>query len=729
MNRGSAFRVAVASVTSTVWGRFLPRWASLLLAGLAGAASVSAAPYITGFNQLYGSPSDGPFLIFGSGFYPSTTRSISFGGVAASYAYPLYTNSAYALETYVPAGAPVGPVAVVVTIDGLATQSYWNFYVVGAGPYIHDFSPAAGGDGVTVTLTGEHFAGATSVTFNGLPATLSYIGFDTHFTVTTPIGVTTGPITVTTPNGSFTTTSNYFAPSMISGFSPVAGAAGTIVTLTGVNFLGATCVAFNGVQVPVSPLNNTTLQVVAPVGVTTGPIAIITPANPFVTSSNFVVLPAITGFTPNAGPPGTSVTILGANFTDGGAVPVVKFNGLGAVVGGFTGNQISATVPVGATTGPVTVTTTNGTATSASSFYLPPTISSFTPASGAAGSWVRINGANFLGASAVSFNGLAAAAFNVTNNSTLGALLPTGVTTGPISVTTPGGTANSGSLLFYGTPAIASFAPLHGLAGTNVVVTGLNLQGATTVSFNGQSASFTLSNNTTLSVRVPPNPSSGPIQVVTGGGTAVSATAFVIDTSDLAVAVKATASPIAVGGNLTYVITVTNAGPYTAFNARLGDTLPALTNLGFRSTTLGTFSTNTYFPVLVCTFGDLPAGGSAVITLVNKAPLTPGLVTNIASVAADLTDPVPLNNVVTNFTLVQSLPLLSIQELSTNLVQITWPPDLTNFQLQFKSQANTNVPVWTNDAQAPVISNLVSGSRLTVTETNTDASRFYRLKR
>ena len=221
---------------------------------------------------------------------------------------------------------------------------------------------------------------------------------------------------------------------------------------------------------------------------------------------------------------------------------------------------------------------------------------------------------------------------------------------------------------------------------------------------------------------------------MTAGGTAASPSAFVIDTSDLSVTATATASPITVGSNLTYVITVTNAGPYTAPNARLGDTLPSLTNLVAKYTTLGSFSTNIFstnplVAVLVCSFGDLPVGGSAVVTLVNKAPLTPGLVTNLASVAADDGDPVSLNSVFTNFTLVQSLPLLSIQAVPANLVQIIWPADLTNYQLQYKSDPTTNVLYWTNDVQTPVASNLSRGLRLTVTETNAGANRVYRLKR
>jgi len=75
--------------------------------------------------------------------------------------------------------------------------------------------------------------------------------------------------------------------------------------------------------------------------------------------------PTITGFTPGSGPTGTSVTISGTNFT--GATAVL-FNGVSASFTVSSATAIQASVPAGATTGPLTVTTLGGTATSASSF-------------------------------------------------------------------------------------------------------------------------------------------------------------------------------------------------------------------------------------------------------------------------------------------------------------------------------------------------------------------------
>src|SRR5206468_12452829 len=89
--------------------------------------------------------------------------------------------------------------------------------------------------------------------------------------------------------------------------------------------------------------------------------------------------------------------------------------------------------------------TPGGTATSTNNFTaIPaPTITSFTPTSGPVGTSVTISGTNFTGATAVTFNGASAASFTVTSATRIQATVPPGATTGPLSATTPGGTATS----------------------------------------------------------------------------------------------------------------------------------------------------------------------------------------------------------------------------------------------------------------------------------------------
>src|SRR2546429_9137487 len=100
----------------------------------------------------------------------------------------------------------------------------------------------------------------------------------------------------------------------------------------------------------------------------------------------------------------------------------------------------------------------------------PPTITSFAPPSGPAGTSVTINGTSFTGATAVAFNGVSAS-FTVTSDTAIQATVPTGATTGPLSVTTPAGTATSSGAFTVGSGStITSFAPTSGPAGTSVTI-------------------------------------------------------------------------------------------------------------------------------------------------------------------------------------------------------------------------------------------------------------------
>jgi uncharacterized repeat protein (TIGR03803 family) len=70
---------------------------------------------------------------------------------------------------------------------------------IGLGPFI-ETQPTAAMIGSRVTILGNNLAGATSVTFNGTPASFTIIS-NTAITTTVPTGATTGVVKVTTPDG------------------------------------------------------------------------------------------------------------------------------------------------------------------------------------------------------------------------------------------------------------------------------------------------------------------------------------------------------------------------------------------------------------------------------------------------------------------------------------------------------------------------------------------------
>jgi outer membrane protein assembly factor BamB len=82
----------------------------------------------------------------------------------------------------------------------------------------------------------------------------------------------------------------------------------------------------------------------------------------------------------------------------------------------------------------------------------PPGISSFTPTSGPVGTAVTINGSHFTGATAVRFNGTAATSFTVVNDGQITTTVPTGATTGAVSVTTAAGTGSSSGVFTVTVP-------------------------------------------------------------------------------------------------------------------------------------------------------------------------------------------------------------------------------------------------------------------------------------
>ncbi|HWN95064.1 MAG TPA: M6 family metalloprotease domain-containing protein [Methylomirabilota bacterium] len=104
--------------------------------------------------------------------------------------------------------------------------------------------------------------------------------------------------------------------------------------------------------------------------------------------------PAVFGFTPGSGSVGTLVTLSGTNFT---GVTAVRFNGTIAAYAVNSQTQIVATVPGGASTGPISVTTGNGTAVSALNFNVTGGVANdnFASASVLSGSSGAISGANF----------------------------------------------------------------------------------------------------------------------------------------------------------------------------------------------------------------------------------------------------------------------------------------------------------------------------------------------
>ena len=503
----------------------------------------AAAPTISDVEPNQGSELGGTSVVItGTGFSNGVTcpADVTFGGTPA-------TSCVVNNDTQITAVAPphaVGAVDIVVTNDdGPSTNGLAdNFnYIEQPAPTITGLSPSSGSAGTTVTITGTGFRNegapiVSAVTFDGVSATY-VVTSNTTITATAPAHAPgTVRVAVTTPGG---TTANTSADDFTYGSSvptvtdvnPAGGptAGGNLVVITGTGFNGVTGAAgvkFGATNATSYIVNNDTqITAVAPAG-TAGAVNITVTHPVNGTSVNTVnddyvygATPTITSVAPAAGSAagGTVVTITGTGLTGATAV---TFGGTAATT--FIVNSdttITATAPAHAAgTVDVVVTTPIGTSanTAGDNFVYvaagAPVITDVTPGQGstAGGTSVTITGSGFTGATAVTFCGVAATSFTVTNATTITAVAPARTAgTCDVVVTTPLGTSPNtadDNFIYGAAPSITSISPTSGATagGTSVTITGTGFTGATGVTFGSTAAtSFTVNSDTSITAVAP----------------------------------------------------------------------------------------------------------------------------------------------------------------------------------------------------------------------------------
>ena len=121
-----------------------------------------------------------------------------------------------------------------------------------------------------------------------------------------------------------------------------------------------------------------------------------------------------------------------------------------------------------------------------------------------------------------------------------------------------------------------------------------------------------------------------------------SITTGVTASSDLSITKADSPDPVTAGGMLTYTIGVTNNGPSTAASVTVTDTLPS--GVAYVSSSGTGWSCSHSAGVVTCTRASLVVGAAPSITITTTAPSVTGDITNNATVAPVLSDPVPGNN-------------------------------------------------------------------------------------
>ncbi|MEO4000559.1 IPT/TIG domain-containing protein [Mesorhizobium sp. CAU 1732] len=226
-----------------------------------------APPAISAIAPASGSTLGGTEVaITGGGFTGATA--VSFGGTPA----PSFTVLS---DTQITAIAPAGASG---TIDIVVTSPGGTSAVGAAGSFtyvtplaIDAIAPASGptAGGSEVAITGTGFTGASVVSFGGTNAQSFTVVNDTLITATTPAANTAGAVDVEVDTATLVNGFTYMAPPAIDAIAPNTGSTlgGTLVTITGTDFMAPVSIRFGSVEAAnVTLVNATTITATTPEG-------------------------------------------------------------------------------------------------------------------------------------------------------------------------------------------------------------------------------------------------------------------------------------------------------------------------------------------------------------------------------------------------------------------------------------------------------------------------------
>jgi hypothetical protein len=306
-------------------------------------------------------------------------------GTAAGVAEPALVRAVTPTEitAEVPAGAWLRG-RFTVNIAGLgpasSTQEFTRLAVVA----MSDFQPRSGPTGTLVRITGAGFSANLAddvVTLQGVRCEVT-AATATELTVRVPMAAQSGLFEVSVANNGSARLAAAFVvtrPPTIAAFSPARLTVTQDVTVTGTGF-GTTPslveISIGGRPLQLLTVTDTQLTAKVPVGVVSGRVnVLVRMQGSAIAATDLVVDPllAVASFAPQTGYPGTPVALRGDGFLTGS---VVLFNGTVATPITLTQSAIAVVVPVGATTGAISVRTADGRVIAASGVFTvttPPT--------------------------------------------------------------------------------------------------------------------------------------------------------------------------------------------------------------------------------------------------------------------------------------------------------------------------------------------------------------------
>jgi hypothetical protein len=281
------------------------------------------------------------------------TTAVTFGGVPAS-------SFTVVSDDYIIAIVGKGGTGdVAVTANG-STATRYGFYYGEA--VINSITPATGGPGTVVTITGTGFVGVAGIDFGNAYGISATVNSPTSITVTVPTGGA-GLVTVNFGDGSRVSSDafTYQSPvTSIASVMPNVGGQGTVVSIKGSGFSQATAVTFGGVPAASYTVNSPNSITATVAGGASGNVSVTSPMGTGVLSGfSFTGAPIITRFSPEAAASGTTITITGTNFNPAAAANIVYVGGLKAEVITASEKTLTVKVPAGAPYSYISVTNNN----------------------------------------------------------------------------------------------------------------------------------------------------------------------------------------------------------------------------------------------------------------------------------------------------------------------------------------------------------------------------------
>jgi RHS repeat-associated protein len=495
--------------------------AIIFFAGFIVLPTASAAPNVVSSNPSIGVVGS-QVTISGSGFgITQGASTVQFNSVNAA---SVQSWSDTQIVATVPTTATSGPIRV--TVGGVASNT--NVYFTVPAPRITVLNPTLGVVGTQVTITGSGFQatkGTSYIQFNGTTATTTSWS-DTQIIATVPSGATTGPVKVFVNTVSSNANFTFQLPSpVVTGVSPGAGPVSSQVTITGSGFgatQGASSVQFNNTNaISIQSWSNTQIIATMPMVSSPAPVKVTVGGVASNTNVNFTIsAPFISGFSPSSGNVGTQVTITGAGFRASQGSSSIQFNNTVGAVTSWNDTQIVATVPTGASTGPIRAYVGSQYSNQNLYFTMPnPVVLGLAPGAGPRGTQVTINGHGFgasQGTSTVQFAGSLATVASW-SDSQIVANVPPAASTGLVTVTVGGVASSSNPTFTIPAPRVDSVSPITGIVGTQITVNGAGFQstqGSSAVTVNGYTATVQSWSDTQVIATVPAGASTGPVLVV-----------------------------------------------------------------------------------------------------------------------------------------------------------------------------------------------------------------------